>query len=75
MQNEKLRTHIERTLRNVEDRRVLATKKLNADTQKNDGQFFTPLDVAGLVASKIRFNSKSPLRILDPNPLQIKYHD
>jgi adenine-specific DNA-methyltransferase len=53
-------------LSNTEQRRQEATKSLNLITQKSDGQFFTPMALAQLIASTLEIGPQKSFRILDP---------
>jgi adenine-specific DNA-methyltransferase len=50
----------------TEERRIQATQALHRDSQKEEGQFFTPDAVAKLVASKVILRNLKHMRILDP---------
>ena len=62
----KIAANINGLLNKVEEIRVEATQSLIPTTQKHEGQFFTPMPLAKLVASNIDLKNQATLRILDP---------
>jgi adenine-specific DNA-methyltransferase len=64
--NPTITSKIDGLLTKIEAIRIEATQSLHPQTQKNEGQFFTPMPLARLVASNITINKKEKLRILDP---------
>ena len=59
-------TALSEVIKSTEVRRLEATKTLQPSTQKSDGQFFTPMAVAQLIASTLDLKSQISVRILDP---------
>ncbi len=59
-------TALSEVLKSTEERRIEATRSLNPGTQKSDGQFFTPIELAQLVASTLELKTQKSFRILDP---------
>ena len=57
---------LQKLMMDTEERRTSATETLHHQSQKDEGQFFTPSQVANLVASKLSLRTLNQVRILDP---------